>query len=1006
MRPHFIEIQAFGPYVELQRIDFDKFSGNNLFLLHGPTGAGKTTIFDAMSCALFGGSTSARNHKQMRSDFAPPGLDTLINFSFTLRGRRFLASYKIRQKDAEPEHILFATDADGNKREKIVNGTKKVKEAVQELLKVKEKEFLQIVILPQGEFQKFLQANGKSKGDILGAIFGTQRFSAFQEILKNKLKNAQDELKMLQSKLSALQLGNLPQDSAAENYLQTLEQKHEQLTRQIATLQTQYNLAREKLQEAQNLVSDFATFRKCEQELKSHEASRAEYEFSQSELTLLEKAAKLKNDFDRLKQLKDELKKAEQDKKSLEEELAAINQQIAECIEKQKLHEARKTDAEDAYAQAQKLKDKLPDFEAVVQLSKTLDQLRKKTAQARQAEEDAKNRLLQVAREQEDLKVKIEQLKQQTSSIPLLQNQLAELKKQADNLAKLQQEKENLKKSERVLQKAFAAYEAKRQEALQIQQQYDKADLAWRKAQAAQLAQKLSPGMPCPVCGSLEHPNPAPLAPNSVSDQELEQLAQAKVTAERHAETAREQYNTAKTDYESQKRACEILENQLNELAKSDAEQFQKEINTLSRQLEEAHATEETLVAYEEKQKRLAESITDLENSVHQNIEKHTSLQAEWRECEGRYNLLVSRLPADIADAAEARKKITALEKIHAEWNAEQNRLQSNLQHLREQQSLKTGILNQLEVQLKNILQERENLLAQTEENCRKEGFDDVMKAYEAVKQFSSERLESLRAYIKNWENKQIALQTNFEQACKKVEGKHEPDVMPLTEQVRQADEALGKARHEAGRIVQEISHLQKILGQISELEQQIKQQMSVLQPLQQLSELAEGKNYEQTKLHHFVLQFYFEQVLQAANLRLRQLSGGRYELHNDATAQKASERDGLKIVVFDQHTGTMRPVENLSGGETFFTSLALALGLSDVITSQSGGIGLEAMFIDEGFGTLDSETLDIAIRTLTELEGSRRLIGIISHVNELKERIPAKIEVRKGQKGSKIVQA
>ncbi|WP_448519179.1 AAA family ATPase [Rhodoflexus sp.] len=1005
MRPHFLEIQAFGPYIERQRIDFSKFSGGNLFLLHGPTGAGKTTIFDAMSCALFGSSTGDRNHKNMRSDFAPPQIHTLINFAFAYRGRYFLASYKFKQRDSDPEHILFSIDANVQKLEKIATGTRKVQSVIKDLLQISKDQFLQVVVLPQGEFQKFLRANGATKEAILGTIFRTKRFDKLQESLKNQVKLLHISLENLQSNFHAILSSiKLPQGATIASYFDELKQKKEALEQRLDGLQKENDAAQAALQQAKNLAADFEEFRKRQEEYNRHESTEDDYKQQKAARAKAEKVRSLAPKFKILTDLKTSLKKAEAAKNTTETALASVQEKLNKLTAAKQAHESLKSQAEKARNEVQRLTEKLPDFENLTKLIKQAEDLRKKLAREQDQERQTKEQLTQVLQRQNALQAAIKAYQSLAADIPLLERQLTDLKKQADDWAHLQKEKDLLSQLERQASADFIAYEAKRKDALIARQKYDEAEQVWRSSQAALLAQTLTDGAPCPVCGSLEHPAPAPLTDKIISYEQLKKLAQQKEQAEKQADNFREKYNAAQIACEKQKGICQTLEQNL----KSDAwdeTQLREQIQLTEKQLQQAQNAQDLLEKAQQTLQDLAKQDKQLQETAQKTAGNLLDLQTELSGKESRKNLLISQLPAEIPDAAAARKQITALQKEYAAWEQEQNRIQNEWETLHAEKSRCEGELKQLQAQIAEMTERRRQMLAEVEQESVAKGFTDAKDAHEKVQQFSETRFEALQKAIEQWEEKANQLKGAFEQAQQKIAGQQAPDLTALTQKAQTAAESLSKAQKESGTIAEQISQLEKVMRQLTELGQKISEHEEKLRPLQKLSELAEGKNSDKMKLHQFVLQFYFEQVLQAANLRLNQLSNGRYELHNDITAQKRAEIDGLKMVIYDHHTGTTRPVENLSGGETFFTSLALALGLTDVITSQSGGIGLESMFIDEGFGTLDSETLDLAIRTLSELEGSQRLVGIISHVSELKERIPAKIEVKKERKGSKIVQ-
>jgi len=1012
MRPHFLEIQAFGPYIERQRIDFSKFSGGNLFLLHGPTGAGKTTIFDAMSCALFGYTTGGREQQHMRSQFAPDNLPTVIKFCFRQRGNYYTAYYEKRKRkrsdDFDEDRRFYRSDENGNPlpNATVLTTASGIRNEIGRLLHLNKKQFLQVVILPQGEFQKFLRANGGDKEEILGAIFRTKRFDNLQEILKNQTKAIQSSLENLQSNFCAILSSlNLPEGATVASYFNELKQRKKASEEQLSKLQQENDAAQAALQQAKNLTADFEEFRKRQAEYNQHESTRADYDRQKATRAIAEKALSLAPQFKILTDLKTNLKKAEEAKKVIETTLAQTQKKLDKLIAVKQVHENLKSQAEKARDEAQRLTEKLPDFEKVTELIRQVEDLQKEFVQQQKQERQTQEQLAQISRQQEALQAAIAASQLLAADVPLLERQLADLKKQAHEWMHLQEQKDMLSQLKRQASAAFIAYEAKRKDALTARRQYDEAEQLWRSNQAALLAQTLTDGAPCPVCGSLEHPAPAQFTEKIVSNEQLKKLAQQKEQAEKEAEDFQEKYNTAQIACEKQKSICQMLEQNLKNDA-WDETQLREQMLRIEEQFKQAQNAKISLDEAQKKLQDLGNEEKQLQEIARKIADNLFALQTELSGKESSKNLLISRLPVDIPNVATARKQIDIWKEKYLTWEREQNRLQKELETLQEEKSRCEGELKQLQAQIADTTERRKQMLAQVEQESVTKGFADAKDAYEKIQQFSEAQLDALQKAIERWEEKANQLKGAFEQAQQKIVGQQEPDLTTLIQQAQTAAESLSKAQKESGTIAQQITHLEQVMQQLEDLRQKISEHEEKLRPLQQLSELAEGKNGDKMKLHQFVLKFYFEQVLEAANLRLHQLSNGRYELHNDITAQKGKEIDGLKMVIYDHHSGTTRPVENLSGGETFFTSLALALGLTDVITSQSGGIALESMFIDEGFGTLDSETLDLAIRTLSEIEGSQRLVGIISHVSELKERIPAKIEVKKERKGSKIVQA
>ncbi|MCS7019714.1 MAG: SMC family ATPase [Cytophagales bacterium] len=1009
MRPQFLEIQAFGPYVELQRIDFDKFSGSNLFLLHGPTGAGKTTIFDAISCALFGYTTGDRQHKQMRSDFAPDTHPTIVKFCFRQRGNYYVAQYerkkKKRSEDFEDHRLFYRSDANGNPLvgEKIFNKTKEVDSEIARLLHFTKEQFLQIVVLPQGKFQQFLQANGEEKTKILSTIFQTERFAKVQEKLKERLERAQKELQSLQTARGVL-LANLqlPEGESIESYLQKLREEQQTLAEQLQILETANSLAQQQLATNRALLADFQQFEQIQQQLNTHLASQETHQQHKQYKVRLENVRYLKPLFDRGFELKDNIKKkqSEQLQTALKKEQALQNcQQIEQDLAK---HLEQKNVAEQAREEAQRLREKLPDFHKAAELQQEMKAMQQQLAAQLNSLEALQKEVAgieeKIAANNKQL-TELHQIAQQLTSYERTEKDLNAL---LATLQKLTAAQAAAAEAAKLTTKAAAEYDLAAKAAEKAHQQYRQTEQLWRSSQAALLAATLQPQQPCPVCGATEHPHPAQPIQEQVNDAALEKARQAKEQAEKVEKEALSTYQNAKTAQAEKDSAYRTLAASFTEGIPSQ-EDLEQQWKQAVQNCKNAEAAQKQLQALQQTTEQLKQQHQAIIASVQAAQEQRHQCELELSRLQSALQAITTRLPANVADAAAAEKKMSALANQYALWEQQQQTLEKQLSQARDTYTRLQTEAEQQQTALQEAERQLNELREQTKQECLARGFSDMHETRALIEAFSEDALAELSQQIEQWEKTALSLQTLLDEAQKKIAGKAKPDLNATEQQAADAAKALREYQTKMGKVSSNIERLQNAQQQMDSLQQQISEQELAIQPLEQLFDLANGDNQDKLRLHHFVLRFYFEEVLTKANLRLEQLSSRRYTLLNDETVGRG--KDGMRLIVFDQHTGTTRPVENLSGGETFFTSLALALGLSDVITAQSGGIALESMFIDEGFGTLDSETLDLAIRTLAELEGSQRLVGIISHVNELKERIPAKIEVIKGQKGSKIVQ-
>lgn len=1010
MRPHFLEIQAFGPYIEHQRIDFDKFSGSNLFLLHGPTGAGKTTIFDAMSCALFGDTTGDRDHQQMRSDFASDNQPTIVKFCFRQRSNYYVAYYEKRKKKRsdgfDDERRFYRSDENGNPlaNEAILIKKEEIKSEVSRILHFNKEQFLQIVVLPQGDFQRFLRANGDEKAKILSAIFRTERFTDFQKRLQERLNAETVQLHNLQvAEKTLLDNLKLPEGESIASHLQNLQAEQATLANYLQELETANSIAQQQLATDRALLADFQDFEKIAQQLVNHQATREAYEQQKQQQTRWENVRELKPLFDRGFELKSDIDKKQTEQQRVVSEKDKAKERLQQIEKDLQIHAEQKTAAEQAWEEAQRLREKLPDFAKTAALQQQIKDMQQHLATASNNAQVLRNDLVKIDEEISASEAQLVTLRESAQQFAFYDSEEKKLNNLRATLQKLTVAKAKAEEAAAATTKAAAAYNLATKGAEKAHQRYRETERLWRGSQAALLAETLQPEQPCPVCGATEHPQPAQPADKHVSDAALDNDRKAKELAEKAEQQALNAYQEAKTAQAMQESAYQTMADSFTDgiPLQEDLEQQWQQVAQQCKNAEAAQKKSEELQQKITQLKQTHQNKSALAKTADDNYRQYELMLSGF---ESSLKAVTERLPTGILDAAAAEQQVKALENTYVQWDKKQQTLEKVLNDAREAYtSLQTAIEERQKV-LNEQEQQLNELREQTKQVCIAKGFTAMNEVAALVKEFSNEALAILVNQLAAWEKTELTLQTKFDEAQKKVSDKIKPDMSTTKQQAEAASQALREYQEKVGKLSGEIRRFQELEQQISSLQQQISNKEADIKPLRELAMLAVGDNTEKLRLHHFVLRFYFEEVLAKANLRLEQLSGGRYTLLNDETVGRG--KDGMRLAVFDQYSGTTRPVENLSGGETFFTSLALALGLTDVITSQSGGIALESMFIDEGFGTLDGETLDLAIRTLSELEGSQRLIGIISHVSELKERIPAKIEVIKERNGSKIVQA
>jgi exonuclease SbcC len=1013
MKPIYLEIQAFGPFVERQAIDFEQLYQNQIFLIHGPTGAGKSTLFDAICVALYDESSGLRKVEQMRSHYADKQKNTEVRFVFEVKGKCYEAyrALELSKKGTLEKKQRFALVAKNpltgqyEAQEKPITKVKDIEEQVKQLIGFDEKQFKQIIILPQGKFQELLLASSQEKEKTLEQLFDTQLYKNLTERLKAEVNKRKIELAEIKNLLDA-QGSTLPEEARdhQQAYIDQEKEALKALREALEKLKKQKEQAEKELQEAENLSEHYLRKREKAALLQAHLQEEQAYQTKIQRLGRAERAAPLQSSVG-------ELSFIENDLGTKQKELAEKQSALLGIVEE----ESRiKTEEEALKAQAATMQQKadtkkgLETFMPKLRQRRQLEEEQLKVkenlqglaqAQALKQETLQKNEeaLVQARQEYEKLGDLILQQEKVKVRLTEAQSKLAQKERYEALLAQYKAQKkaaETLQKSE---SQAAAHYQKLHQALLQMEAQ-------WRKNQAAILGQQLVAGRPCPVCGALEHPAPAQATEeNLVNEAELDKQREQKDQAEQEKNTLQKQLAKANEDLVSTESEGKAIAEALGEDWKKKSLQ---EIEAAIKEDKEAAESLRKKIAICEGLKEQIQTKEAFAEALRQEIEAiRASTQDQERRQISIYSDLKNLLAENqypLVDEAALQMQVASLQ---AEISQYEQRLNQNQKNIRQNFEKKTELQAQIQ-----SLTERIQALTQSAQERREQigqallvkGFDSLEALQEAL--LNEEETESLRRETAAWEKEKEKLATEIEQLNSYIKGREEPPLQALQENLT----ALKKQYEEGGE--QQISRqtkLQQIENTariIAEKEAERKQKEEEYAHYELLRRSAVGEGGLKQSLTAYILGAFLEEVLYYTNKRLARLSQGRYELFLTDEIEDGRKKSGLDFEVLDNYNGQKRPVKTLSGGEIFFSSLALALGMTDAVSARSGGIRLEAMFIDEGFGSLDSETLDLAINTLLDLEGAHRLIGIISHVSELKERIlGARIEVRKSKQGSSL---
>ncbi len=1054
MKPMKLIISAFGPYADrMPEIDFEQFEDKGLFLISGDTGAGKTTIFDAICFALYGTTSgSYRDTKNLRSEYAKDSAESYVDFYFSHQGRK----YHIWRQPAYERKKQRGTGVITEKEKAVlyeegmtpIEGLTQVNQAVKELLHIDEKQFKQIAMIAQGEFRDLLNAKTDQRTEILRTIFLTNGYKNIEYRLKDRMdagyavkRRTEDSILQYFGDVTAEEVGELAEElielqerAACSGSVWNLDEILDLLARLISSDKARLRLVN-------------AEFKKAERELQAKETELA--------------TAKTNNEFiRRLAGLQEEKKALDAGKQEIEETASLLRKQKAASHEVHPVYQTWRSKCDDIAAVIEDIGDKKKKLQAAMETAQKMtanlsaaeekrsraEELQKKIDKLDeegpiyQKRDESEQRLAElnenkkaIAEKEENvktaesnLKEKITNLKKTVSALKGKPEELQKVKGESESISDLlddmtaifdKQIPERTKRKQTLTAKQDV-FKTVRNEYEQALEKRMKAERILEDCRAGILAEGLEEGQKCPVCGSVHHPELAVLPGTSITEEEYKNIQREEATLQEtknQANTEAEKAKTALEEYEEQMRIClsDCLEHaavsvpgaggSLDELiqclehARSLVEQKAKDREQLQIALEKECALlmkaeadldkaqgEDTEKLASQKEALLRE-MQSVERAI---IETQTTLQTfsklsfrNWEEADQARSEAIEEVKQilDAIKSAEADKKaadskVTSLQSASAT-------LEDTLKLQKKDEETLRASLDQA-LQTQGFASADEMLIFVVSEDAIREA-EDIIAAY---KQSVATNQTQLAQAKEDAEGKTLINIDELQQQCEEIRKR--------VEEIRQA---VISTEH---RITVNSEKQQRILSQRSELEHAEKE-YSICKRLYDLVKGTTGNG--KITLEQYIQANGFDHIIAAANRRLLPMSDGQYELYRQEDAVGKKSNNFLDLEVLDNYTGHRRPVGNLSGGESFKASLSLALGLSDTVSSNLGGIQMDALFIDEGFGTLDRRSMESAMDILINLSGTNKLVGIISHREELMENIPQQIRIRKFKDGSQI---
>lgn len=1017
MKPLKLTITAFGPYKHTEVIDFEQLGEHRLFAISGKTGAGKTTIFDAICYALYGAGSGEdrQDTATLRSGFAEDDVYTAVELLFEMRGKTYYVlrqpgHIKAKNKGVTGRKIELAEIKAGVADFSIVEKqqTNEVDKKLQEIVGLTKDQFSQIVMLPQGEFRKLLTSDSTNKEAILRKIFKTDRFGDMTKKLDAKRKEAEKDLeraKQLKEHLLGQIAGALPQrtsplfDCISHNtdnmhqLMTALETEQAFYTENIQLEQKRYDEAyaqHQKEQEhysmAKALNEQLEEQEKRQVRLQALENERSIYAAKEQEIKTAERANSLIIFEQQCTDLGADQSRKEQTyhqamtkQQSTEAQFKAAQQVFAQ-------EEAKEQERQQALQQELTLQALLPAFETYETNRQQLQALEQEVVTAQQAVTDNQAMLGKEQIQLQQCGQTIADYELQLDPYESYLQQLPNLREQVALLTQAEKYESTIESSGYEVNQADHQYKNSKHILQQLEQ-------TWIANQASILAAKLVEGDPCPVCGSTAHQLPHFTEAEAIDEEQLE-VMRDKVHAEERL------YFEKEAVLKSAKQLFKETDEQLTALniAVADHLDIRASLQHVEQQIAILKVVSEQLSLVRTKQKGLFEATEKLQARQLQ----YERFFAEQSMAFTKQQAIVveqqKNIPEHLQSLQALRRAIDEAGKhkiaLQTAWQASQQ----NLQVTKEAASNATTAVELAKTAYEEV---QENLNVKREQfsaSMKDAGFESL-QAYDVAKR-SFVQIDALRKACSDYELHLHTLQVQIAEGAKQLQGKDKQDVALLEAELvklratyEEAFNQLQRTKGYAQACVDFVVKLEEAAEEIQSLEKEAGR-------VKELYSLLNGQNAKKISFERYIQINYLDKITAAANIRLYHLSNGQFELRRSDRLEKHAKQSGLGLDVYDGYTDQIRDVKTLSGGEKFNASLSLALGMADVIQSFQGNIRIETMFIDEGFGSLDEEALNKAIDTLIDLQDSGRMIGVISHVAELKAAMPAVLHVEKTLSG------
>ncbi|WP_455473452.1 AAA family ATPase [Streptococcus salivarius] len=1050
MRPVQLELTNFGPYRK-EVINFTQFDHAPLFLIGGDTGAGKSTLFDAMTVALFATTSGDRNVEEMRSTFAGPEDDlTKVTFYFQQGNHLYRIERILQQERAKrgggttmqkaTASLVIVDKIGGQEIEKLGDKIKEVSDQIEQILGLNAEQFKQIILLPQNDFSRFLKEDSKTKTQILKKIFGTGIFDRFQTSLEERLRQSNKDMDKRQAQLdghftsqvwSEEELAVLAQTPASEKLArleELLAQRQENLEEQKSILKDAHeDLAKlqKSLQTAQDVAKIFQELEQSKERyrLEIEEGAQEQAE-AKAHLEELQFAQGLQETISNLKQYQKQLLQVEQDLEIAQEKLKAKEQAFEE-VKAQK--ETLATQSEDFLQKEGKLGAWKEAIIYAQSLAQEQEKIKQSSANYKRLEEtyqQASKEIELLSQSLSDLEANRLSLESLHEAEKLLQSVGYSVDKQlAQDLKELEGLNQELAKTEKRHQ-TLSLDSDQAQEILKGLEEKLKTTLASRRQlMIVQLQAELEDGQPCMVCGSLEHPkvdgtqvDEAALKALMDQVEELQAQKEKQVATLSNRQATLSEVETKRQDLLDQVAKVKLsLEKHYQELEEQVKGQFDFDFSEDYEADRGQALLRKVKQHYQELQKRYEKEEADrvhYQDELGRAQEKATDLAKSYQEAKATLDQAKERLK-DLQEAhpelesvevyqeriSLAKQELDLYNKQVKENGEAYNQLHADIQGIK-------GQLESLTKSKEKTSQETKRLSAELNQSLKAEGAltNDLEQIQLWLLEVNKQAIPKLQAKLTSYQTLKQELQTQISKSQALLQNQEKPDLAALTQEVQTSQESYDTQLAQVSVMEKGLKDATATYQAAKPLQDSNQEAFKAHQELSDLVKVVKGENTALTgrlNLEVYVIRQYFQQILDYANANyIGLLTDNRYSFVLSEEGRRARDHFGLDINVYDQLTGSERSVKSLSGGETFIAALAIALSLSEVVQNTSKGAVVEALFIDEGFGSLDKEALTKAITVLEQI-GENRMVGVISHVDDMKEGIAQQLAIIKSHDGS-----